>query len=187
MNTPVGLVSGPVNCDLIFRQLQALPKPRRVVSTWRGKLSSLVAYLGLSFFGVLGIGLIWKGFSGGQIGWTIVALVLMVLALLALLNWNSNLTRPNQRSLLATGEVTVGRIVTQRVHPGRGAWSEITYEFMDTLGCTGDGIASDLTWQYKENMPVIIFYNRHALAENVPICSTYLRVRMQDGTLLSPS
>jgi hypothetical protein len=51
----------------------------------------------------------------------------------------------------------------------------------------GDGIASDLTWQYRENMPVIIFYNPHALAENLPICSTYLRVRMQDGTLLSPS
>jgi hypothetical protein len=127
MNTPVGLVSGPLNCDVILQQLRALPIPRRVVSSWRGKLSSLVAYLGLSFFGVLSIGLIWKGFSGGQIGWTIVALILLVLALLALLDLNSKLTRPNQRSLLATGEVTVGRIVTQRVQGGsRGAWSEIT-------------------------------------------------------------
>ena len=185
MNAPLVQVSGPVDCNFIYRQLSTLPRPRRVILSWRGKLSSLSACLGLAFFGVLWIGLIWRGFSGGRIGWAVALLALLVIALLALLN--SKFTQLNRRSITATGEFTIGRIVAQRTHYGRGAWSEITYEFTDALGRTGESIASDLTWEYEENMPVIIFYNPRALTESVPFCSTYWRVRMPDGTMLSPS
>ncbi len=170
--------------DPLVKQLAALPKPRVVRFTPFGRTRWLAFAVGWI---VLTPIMLWIGRQDLQRGhsnlsdlmWTLFFPLFTGLILsLALISEQRN------RKLLKDGELTAGRVISQRRTGGRHPRSLIVYSFTDRSGIGRQRESTDHSRSYFEEMIVPVFYDAQDPRRSLALCGTYLKIVTPEGQLL---
>lgn len=184
MLTLFGSVPGPFDDLRIKGQVEALPRPRTVVTAWRDRIILLAILAFSCIWATLWTRGIYTSWQKGNKTWSLIALFFLAfLILMTLLEMRREL---RNRALLIDGELALGRVTHQRTTGTKTRKSEVSYEFTDAVGRTVTGRGYDWTKKYVENMPLIVFYEPRDPSQNVSICTTLWKLRTPNGSLIQP-
>jgi hypothetical protein len=156
----------------IDEALLRTPAPRRIRVSKGGRITVVVAALGLSLFTFpFAIGLYnqWKlhhSFAHVTgLGWGILLECIVVLAAYGI--WRGQTA---ECDLLEHGEAVMGRVTRQWKDNKNSSW--VDYEFTDFLGSSHQGGAMDRTSRLFAGMPLVVFYDRDNPKRQIAYCST---------------
>ena len=86
-----------------------------------------------------------------------------------------------QRRLIASGELTMARVIRQRGGGnGRNSQHYIEYEYKDFVGRKVSKTAMDFTRSLYEGMEVPVVYDRQNAEDSLPICASYYRIQPEN-------
>jgi hypothetical protein len=170
-----GHIPGPY--DEIGRAIAALPRPRRVRMSQRGKLTAvmIVAVL-LASVGLFVSGLAAKSAAAQRSGerpqllpFTLPILFIVIIVPVMVLNFT------RQKPLLAEGEIATARVTKRRAarHGPR-----IQYQFTTPLGEHFSQGASDGPGQLQVGMTVPVFYDPQKPKKQLALCASLYEIVM---------
>jgi hypothetical protein len=162
--------------DEAYRVLLALPRPRPVCLSRRGKFYTVLIRAAFGCFEAILLPQLYRQWerarSGGSLplqSWfPVLAAAFLVFVLMGFLRgW------ARDRRLLATGEVTMAHVTRQ--------WSmrnssSIAYQFQDTEGRKVEAQGPDYTRTLYEGMSVPVFFNANNPKVQVALCTSFFEV-----------
>jgi hypothetical protein len=152
-----------------FPELAALPRPRKLKMTWKGRFYLVFALVVVSLFTVYGLPALWSEFNNPHSShgknWTLVAPLAVIYGYSLAFFRN----RVRERQLLGNGELTSGYVTAQ--NNGRYTQS-IQYCFKLSGGRLEFGRCNDASRSLYEGMTVPIFYDANNPKRSIPLdCS----------------
>lgn len=152
-----------------FPELIALPRPRRLKMTWKGRFYLVFALVVVSLYTVYGLPAAWREFSNPHSmhgsHWTLLAPLAVIYGYSFVFFRN----RFRERQLLANGELASGYVTAQ--NNGRYTQS-IQYCFRIAGGKLATGRCNDASRSLYEGMTVPVFYDPDNPARSMPLdCS----------------
>jgi hypothetical protein len=170
-----GPIPGPY--DEIGRAIAALPRPRRVRMSRRGKLTAaMVAAVLLASVGLFVSSLAAKSAAAQRNGeqpqllpFTLPIVFIVVIVPVMLFNFT------RQKPLLAEGEIATARVIKRQAarHGPR-----IQYEFTTPLGENFKRSASDGPGQLQVGMSVPVFYDSQTPKKQLALCASLYEIVM---------
>jgi len=146
-----------------------LGKPRQVRLKFVSGFILIVFPIALISFIIMGAQFVSDLFGGSRsfsdlLGPLIFVLIISVIAI-------SNVrTTLRDRKIMAEGNLAIAKITSQGSTGGRHPKSKIRYEFTDVSGRLIEGEGDDKSWEFYEDMEVLVFYEPGNPKINVPIC-----------------
>lgn len=170
--------------ESVSQSFSAMPKPREVILGSKSVLLEAAVFC-FGIFIVVGMAATPVGRNGSNVFSRLFALAVSLFVMLAI---SAEILRElRNRSLLTMGACSAGNVTSQRwIKSRRSRRSEITYVFPVGDGKPMRGSATDLTGEYVENMPVLVFYDPDDISRNVAICCTRWRLRTNEGFSFEP-
>jgi hypothetical protein len=152
-----------------FPELSALPRPRRLKMTWKGRCYLVFALVVVSLYTIFGLPAAWREFSNPHSmhgsNWTLLAPLAVIYGYSFVFFRN----RFRERQLLANGELASGCVTAQ--NNGRFTQS-IQYCFRIAGGKLATGRCNDASRALYEGMTVPVFYDPDNPAHSIPLdCS----------------
>ena len=147
-----------------FPELAALPRPRKLKMTWKGRCYVVFALVLLSLFTVYGLPALWSE-SPHRRTWSLVAPVVVIYGYSLAFFRN----RLRERRLLANGELASGYVTAQ----SNGRYTQsIQYCFKLPGGRLAFGRCNDASRSLYEGMTVPVFYDADNPTRSIPLdCS----------------
>jgi len=177
--SPGGDLPGPY--DDLIRSLAAVPRPRAVRMSRRGKSTSVLVAVILAVSMTLFVaGLTAQSrVSGANAGSPqLVKFALPIIFILVFVPFQL-FTIARQKTLIAEGEVATARVIERRL---ARHGPTIRYEFTTPLGEHFSRRASDGTGQLSPGMSVPIFYNLQTPKKQLALCASFYEVAMPGGS-----
>jgi hypothetical protein len=152
-----------------YPELVAVPRPRKLKMTWKGRFYVVFASVVVSLFTAYVLPVLWSEFSNPHSpqrrNWSLVA----PLALIYGYSFVFFRNRFRERHLLANGELTSGYVTAQN---SGGYTHSIQYCFKLSGGELAFGRCNDASRSLHEGMTVPVFYNVDNPARSIPLdCS----------------
>jgi hypothetical protein len=156
-----------------FPELVALPRPRKLKMTWKGRIYFVFALIVVSLYTAYGLPALWSEFKNPQSShgrnW-------LLLAPLVVIYGNSFAffrNRFRERRLLENGELTSGYVTAQ--NNGRYTQS-IQYYFKLADGKLATGRCNDASRSLYEGMTVPVFYDAENPTRSIPLDCSLTRI-----------
>ncbi len=152
-----------------FPELAALPCPRKLKMTWKGRCYVVFALAVMSLFTIYGLPALWSAFNSPRSAegrkWSLVAWPPLIYGYSFVFFRN----RFRERQLLADGELACGYVTAQN----NGRYSQsIQYCFKLSGGRLVFGRCNDASRSLYEGMTVPVFYDPDNSARSIPLdCS----------------
>jgi hypothetical protein len=152
-----------------FPELLALPRPRRLTMTWKGRRYVVFALVVVTLYTVYGLPATWSEFSNPHSvngrSWTLLALPAVIYGYAFAFFRN----RFRERQLLANGELASGYVTAQV----NGRYTQtIQYCYRIADGKLATGRCTDASRSVYEGMTVPVFYDAKNPARSMPLdCS----------------
>jgi hypothetical protein len=152
-----------------FPELAAVPRPRKLKMTWKGRFYVVFALIVVSLFTVYGLPALWNAFNNPHPAqgrnWSLIAPLAVIYGYSFVFFRN----RFRERQLLANGELASGYVTAQ--NNGRYTQS-IQYCFKLSGGRLAFGRCNDASRSLYEGMTVPVFYDPDNSARSIPLdCS----------------
>jgi uncharacterized protein (DUF983 family) len=160
--------------DPALRQLQAMPRPRRLRFRVPGSVKVILLVALLIVVGT--IYLVAHGTANTRVhthlsGILVLPVIFVVLVIVPYFRAQRDLP------LMRDGEMALGRVTYQQnVTVGKSSYSRIGYEYKNSSGQLFQDQAKDLTYSVYEDMTIPVFYDPVNPARNITPCASYLRV-----------
>ena len=176
---PAAAASQPV-LDASLRQLQTLPRPRRVGFRFQGSLAAAIALLVMVVFALVGFFLADHASrnlpnNGGSFAPFVPMLSVLAVFLIVVI---LPLVRAKRDApLLRDGELAFARVTSQQtIQQGKTSYSRIDYEFTTGSGQLIQNSTKDLSNSVFEEMTIPVFYDPRDPSKNLTPSATYLQV-----------
>jgi hypothetical protein len=151
-----------------FPELAALPRPRKLKMTWKGRFYVVFALVLLSLFTVYGLPLLWTE-SQHRRTWSLVAPFVAIYGYSLAFFRN----RLRERRLLANGELASGYVTAQ----SNGRYTQsIQYCFKLPGGRLAFGRCNDASRSLYEGMTVPVFYDADNPTRSIPLDCSLTRI-----------
>ena len=149
-----------------FPELEAIPRPRKLKTTWKSRGYWVFALLGVALYTIYAFPIAWRELRIPH-SWNENDLILLVLAAMVY-GWFFFFLRNRirERQLLADGELATGYVTAQR--NGRNMHS-IDYRFRRADGAIITARCNDASRSLFEGMPVAVFYDAQDPQRSVPL------------------
>jgi hypothetical protein len=156
-----------------FLELAALPRPRKLKMTWKGRFYLICALIVVSLYTVYGLPATWSEFnnphsSHGRNWWLLAPLLVIYGNAFAFFR-----NRFRERRLLANGEVTSGYVTAQNNGPYT---QSIQYRFRLPVGKLATGRCNDASRSLYEGMTVPVFYDAENPTRSIPLDCSLTRI-----------
>lgn len=156
-----------------FPELVALPRPRKLKMTWKGRFYVVFALAVVGLFTVYGLPAFWTEFNSPHTShgknWLLVLSVVFIY-------WNAFTffrNRFRERRLLANGELVSGYVTAQR---NGGYTHAIQYCFKLAGGKLVTGRCNDASRSLYEGMTVPVFYDEENPTCSIPLNCSLTRI-----------
>jgi len=149
--------------------LVALPRPRKLKMTWKGRSYFAFALVVVGLYTVYGFPATWREFSNPQSAHGRNWMLLAPMAVIYGYSFAFFRKRFRERQILANGELAAGHVIAQ--HNGRYSQS-IQYYFRLAGGKLIAGQCNDASRSLYEGMTVAVFYDANNPTRSIPLdCS----------------
>ena len=153
-----------------FPELAALPRPRKLKMTWKGRFYVVFALVVLCLFTVYGLPAFWSEFNNShRRAWSLVAAVVVIYGYSLAFFRN----RLRERRLLANGELASGYVTAQS---NARYTQSIQYCFKLPGGRLAFGRCNDASRSLYEGMTVPVFYDADKPTRSIPLDCSLIRI-----------
>jgi hypothetical protein len=166
-NVKKGPAPNTISSKNAYNELADLARPRKIRTTWQGRLYFALALLAVGLWTYFGVPAMWNGFRDTRATntWGLVAASVVIYGY----SFGFFRNRLRERQLLVNGELASGHIVKQT----NGRYNQrVEYAFKDAAGKTIMGRSIDASRSLYEGMSTPVFYDPIEPKRNISLdCS----------------